>query len=177
MITRKHFRWGLLGALALTLLAVQWVNNEEAPPSPARERASRAEPVRGAAGAQAEATPAPELNLNRLRRERYPESKSDLFKSDLWLSTLDPADPTGSAQQERRTGPPPPPPLPFAYMGKMLEGGQTVVFLTRGDQNFVVRKGQTLDRQYRVDQISDRTMVLTYLPGRVKQSLAIGSAP
>lgn len=174
--------WGWAAALVLTVIAIRWVGDEEAPPSPG---AAVSDPVVRAAATQespAAGAPAPvasELRLERLRREPYPPLKSDPFKGDL---AFDPASPeealdgSGGAAQ-RSSGPPPPPPVPFTYMGKMLEDGEAVVFLTRDGRNYVVRKGATLDGQYRVDAIGTRTMELTYLPAKAKQSLAIGSAP
>jgi hypothetical protein len=120
------------------------------------------------------------VRLDLLRREPYPALKSDPFKAE-GEAGLDPGSDSdsfeGGVGGRRSSGPPPPPPLPFTYMGKMLEDGKTVVFLTRGDRNYVVRQGATIDGQYRVDQIGARTMVLTYLPAKAKQTLAIGSAP
>jgi len=169
--------WGLLGALALTLLAVQWVDSGEAPPAvqsasdPARSESSAGSNVRMAAVSDAD------VQLDKLRRDPYPAQKTDLFPGELPFSETEQATFGNGGRSQRPGGPPPPPPVPFSYMGKMLDDGEIVVFLTRGDRNYLARKGATLDGQYRVDDIRDRTMVLTYLPGKVKQSLAIGSAP
>jgi len=179
VITKKQRWWGLLGTLALTLLAVQWVDSGEAPPATPSGGSAQAD-APATVNARAGATePVADLRLERLKREPYPALKNDLFRGDTPLAESD--DPENliaeGGKPRRPTGPPPPTPLPFAYMGKMLDDGEIVVFLTRGDRNYVVRKGATLDGQYRVDAIHDRTMVLTYLPGKAKQSLAIGSAP
>lgn len=178
MITKRQ-RWGaLLGTLALTLLAVRWVDSGEAPPAAtAAESAQTDAPAaNNARGAAAETVA--ELRLERLKREPYPALKNDLFRGDTMRAQSDDVENLAEGGKPRRpTGPPPPPPLPFAYMGKMLDDGEIVVFLTRGDRNYVVRKGATIDGQYRVDAIHDRTMVLTYLPAKAKQSLTIGSAP
>lgn len=178
MITKKQ-RWlGWLGALAITLLAVQWVDSGEAPPAAPVDQGAQLSMARAApAAAQGDSVSAAEIRLERLRREPYPPLKSDLFRSDVPLPVRESDGYTEGGKPIRPTGPPPAPPLPFSYMGKMLEDGQTLVFLTRGDRNYVVRKGSTIDGQYRVDGIGERTMVLTYLPARAKQSLAIGSAP
>jgi len=178
--TRRWIGWG--AALALTVLAVQWVDSGEAPALRDRadaELVASAEPARPSIAAAPAAT-APDIRLDRLRREPYPALQSDPFASDRDLagngrSGLQPSEGGGSGVVPR--GPPPPPPLPFTYMGKMLEDGESVVFLTRGERNYVVRQGATIDGQYRVDQIGARTMVLTYLPANAKQTLAIGSAP
>jgi hypothetical protein len=176
---RRWWVWAILAVV--TVLAVRWVDGGEAPPardvavseavSPA-ERQGQA----GAAGALAPVTA--EVTLDRLRRAPYPALTSDPFRSDIEPDTMSPEGGFGGGVAgQRSTGSSEPPPLPFTYMGKMLEDGETVVFLTRGDRNYLARKGATLDGQYRVDAIGPRTMVLTYLPAKAKQSLAIGSAP
>lgn len=174
--------WGWAGLAVLVVLAIRWVDGGEAPP--AREAAvlepsTPPEAARATAPAPTRATA--ELAVDRLRREPYPALTSDPFKSDLELDSPGGEGGFGGGTGAQRAGggggSPPPPPLPFTYMGKMLEDGETVVFLTKGDRNYLARKGATLDGQYRVDAIGPRTMVLTYLPAKAKQSLAIGSAP
>lgn len=66
------------------------------------------------------------------------------------------------------------PPLSFVYLGKKLEGGQWEVYLGQGEKTFVVREGQMLDGQYRVDSIKPPQMELMYLPLGQSQNLSIG---
>jgi hypothetical protein len=68
------------------------------------------------------------------------------------------------------------PPLPFIALGKKLEDGEWEVFLGRGDQVLLVREGQSIDTQYRVDQIQPPILSLTYLPLNKAQTLSIGDA-
>jgi hypothetical protein len=60
-------------------------------------------------------------------------------------------------------------------MGKLIDDGKTIVFLAKGDRNYVVHMGDTIDATYRVDEIGEQSMTLTYLPLESKQSLAVGS--
>ena len=69
---------------------------------------------------------------------------------------------------------PAPPVLPYAYLGKKLEGDRWEVFLSRGEHSFVVREGEALEGQYRVDRIAPPTLTLTFLPLGQAQTLAIG---
>jgi hypothetical protein len=66
------------------------------------------------------------------------------------------------------------PPLPFAYLGKKLEGGAWEVYLGQGEKTFVVREGQVLEGQYRVESIKPPQMGLMYLPLGQAQNLSIG---
>ncbi|MGA8146361.1 MAG: hypothetical protein WB870_02140 [Gallionellaceae bacterium] len=74
--------------------------------------------------------------------------------------------------------PPPPaaPPLPFTYLGKQTAGGQTQVYLARGDKVFVVRDRTVIQNIYRVESIKPPTLSLVYLPLNQIQQLSIGVA-
>ncbi|MGH8698612.1 MAG: hypothetical protein ACREVS_19150, partial [Burkholderiales bacterium] len=80
----------------------------------------------------------------------------------------------------RRSLPPPPPqapPLPFAYLGKMVDGAQTTVFLAASDRNYLARAGDTLDGRYRVESIAEDGLAFTYLPLGTKQVLTFAATP
>lgn len=121
-------------------------------------------------------SPGPAIDLARLEKRQLPMSGKDLFPAVSW---------TAKAQEEaQRNAPPPPPPpkvkpqappLPFTFMGRMIDGGQQIVFLVNGDRNLVVREGETFAGSYRVDKIDDQAVTLTYLPLRQKQRLAFAS--
>ncbi len=64
--------------------------------------------------------------------------------------------------------------MPFAYLGKKLEGGAWEVYLGQGEKTFVVREGQVLEGQYRVESIKPPQMELMYLPLGQAQNLSIG---
>lgn len=97
--------------------------------------------------------------------------------------------PTGAKRDlfsTRNWNPPPPPPppavvpapvappLPFTFLGKKLEGESWEVYLSRGEQTFIVREGQTLDGAYRVDKIAPPVLTLTYVPLGQARTLTIG---
>ena len=48
------------------------------------------------------------------------------------------------------------------------------MFLTKDDRNFIVKPGDTLDGAYRVEEIGEQTLTLTFLPIGERQSLALG---
>jgi hypothetical protein len=60
-------------------------------------------------------------------------------------------------------------------MGKLIDDGKTIVFLARGDQSYVVHVRDTIDGTYRVDEIGEHSMTLTYLPLGSRQALTVGS--
>jgi hypothetical protein len=163
-------RWLLLGiALALVLVAARLVGREnEGPP-----------PVAPAARTHATVNEQPagrlEIELDRIAARKSGAPAGDPFRALSWQSV---------AQEEaRKNAPPPPPPpppqappLPFTYMGKLIEDGRVVVFLTQGDRNYIVHPGDTIDGTYRVDAVTEQRLSLTYLPLKQKQELAFGGA-
>ncbi|MBN8455494.1 hypothetical protein [Accumulibacter sp.] len=68
------------------------------------------------------------------------------------------------------------PPIPFAYLGKKLEGGQWEVYLGRGDEVLIVREGMDLAGTYQVKSIKPPTLTLLYLPLKQLQTVAIGGS-
>jgi hypothetical protein len=61
------------------------------------------------------------------------------------------------------------------YMGRLAEDQSTTVFLIAGDRNLVVKPGDVIDNTYKVEQVTDSAVVLTYLPMNQRQTLAIGN--
>lgn len=59
-------------------------------------------------------------------------------------------------------------------MGKLIEEGRTVVFLTQGDRNHVVRQGDTIDGTWRLDALTEERLSFIYLPLKQRQELAFG---
>ncbi len=100
------------------------------------------------------------------------KSKDGVFGGQSW----NPPPPPPSAAELHPAPPPPPtaPPLPFQYLGKAAADGQWEVYLGRGEQTFVVHKGEQIDGAYRVDAIAPPTLTLTYLPMNQVQQLNIG---
>ena len=65
------------------------------------------------------------------------------------------------------------PPMPFRYMGKVVENGELEILLLRGDEHFVVRPGQKIDAEYRLDKATKSALTITYLPMKARQTLEI----
>jgi hypothetical protein len=65
------------------------------------------------------------------------------------------------------------PAMPFRYMGKVVDNGQIEILLLRGDEHFVVRPGQKIDAEYRLDKATASALTITYLPMKARQTLEI----
>lgn len=173
LFSRASARWVLYSvAFVLLLLAVRAVDRgSEGSSSAARESPK----VPANFSATSDPVGIPALDLDGLARPAHTESVANLF-GPSWAEL--------EAEAARRNAPPPTPPpppqappLPFAYLGKLVDGGTTLVFLSRGDRNYVVRQGDTIDGTYRVDEIGDQSIALTYVPLDSRQSLALGTVP
>jgi hypothetical protein len=172
----------LIGGLGLTLGAVRWVDTltdvPEASAGAVAEPAARARPATRAAAVEAPAAiEQPALDLKKLKRSPALDPEGDPFGP----RSFRPAPPKAKvlsaaalAAQSAALPPPQAPPLPFAYIGRLSEDRDTTVFLALGDRNLVVKPGDTIDNTYKLEEISDSAVVLTYLPLGQRQALPIG---
>lgn len=164
MALQSKQRWMLyMIALALTLAAVFYDDEQ----SPSVANAAVVKPVASTVPA---AVVAQALPLDKLHRQAGAAPSTDPFASRSWEAM--------EAAENAKNAPPPPPPkpqappLPYAYMGKMIEGDQTVVFLSARDRNYVARVGDTLDGVWQVVAIQDERMSFDYVPLKMKQHLS-----
>lgn len=67
--------------------------------------------------------------------------------------------------------PPGPPPLPFQFVGQMNDSADQVVYLARGEQALLARKGETLEGTYKVLAITPVQIEFEHLPTGQKQAL------
>jgi hypothetical protein len=82
-------------------------------------------------------------------------------------SLFDPVSWQPPAAKEQAAPPPPKPvapPFPYAYLGGLSEEGVRTTFFTQGDRVLPVKAGDTVDAVYRVEQMNEKHMTLTYLP-------------
>lgn len=106
--------------------------------------------------------------------------KGDAFGSKNWK----PAPPMKKVVKSKPVvapvvvAPPPPPPsappLPFTYIGKLVDGGVTTVFLAHRQANLAVKVGEVVENTYRLEQVTDSTITLTYLPLNAQQQMSLG---
>lgn len=94
-----------------------------------------------------------------------------LFQPKTWYSPPPPV-PVNSLQP-----PPPPgaPPLPFTFMGRMIDGNEVILFLSRNGRQYTVKANGVMDDTYRVDKITNSNAVLTHLPTNIQQTLVFNS--
>jgi hypothetical protein len=169
MLDRKKLLWAV--AVAGTVAAVFSVSESDtetvAPVARERHTTADARPTASAAKATKASR---QLRMSDLKTRGLGDMTTDLFASKSWYVPPPPPPPA-----------PPPkpvaPPLPFTFIGRMIEEGQTAVFVSIQDRNQVLRVGDVIQNVWRVDSIDPTNMKLTYLPLNENKYLALGAAP
>jgi hypothetical protein len=116
------------------------------------------------------------LNAFLHRSERIVDgtSAASLFAAHSWY-VAPPAPPPPPPAAPLPPAAPTAPPLPFTYMGSYKTAGVgSTYFLTAGDRVYDVKIGDTLDNTYSVDGVKAGQLLLTYMPLKIQQSLAVG---
>ena len=129
----------------------------------------------------AASAPARDIGLERLDRRQAalgddggdkPGTEVDLFGAVSWRPPESPA---------ARASPPPPPPkpvapaFPYAYLGALTEDGVRTAFFSKGERVLPVKAGDVVDAAYRVDEMTDKQMTLTYMPLNESMVVALGT--
>jgi hypothetical protein len=171
----------LIAGLACTVGAVHWASSLTDVPEASAGAVVEGTPRQHAPPAPpATASANPGLDLQKLQRRRGQHPEGDPFGR----RSFKPAPPKPAAAAPAATvaavAPPPPPPpqappLPFVYMGRLSEDANTTIFLTSGERNLVVKPGDVIDNNYKLESVSDTAAVLTYLPLNQRQTLPIGT--
>ena len=167
-----HIGMGVVLVIAAGLVLF----GDKTPDSGVAEPVERAAAPRAVASAPAAVKTVVEPAILRLlpRDELMGDAKGGdaMFGSQNW----NPPPPPPTKESTIVVPPPPPtaPPLPFTLIGKSVGAGVYEVYLSRGDQVYLVREKTTIDGTYRVDKIVPPMLTLTYLPLNQVQQLNIG---
>lgn len=165
--------WGpllaLAGGIAFLADAVAPSPTISAPARAARTQASSTRPQKSSPNASFE-TRTQIVSRDLLVGAARSASARDLFVARSWTP---PPPPPPPATTEVPTAPP----LPFTFLGKKLEGQGWEIYLSRGEQTLVVKRGTVLDGVWRADQIEPPLLSMTYLPLGQSRSLPIGDSP
>jgi hypothetical protein len=172
-------RWLILGSLLLVTVVAGYLVEDE--PAPAKSKR------KGSVATKSAASSSPAADS---RRAAAKEKASELAAAPL--SFPEPA-PIEAAEEGKKVidpfrnkswyvAPPPPPPpkptappLPFQYLGKINEAGETRVFLNHQGKHIIARLGDVINGTYSVEEISGGRMTFLYQPLNETQVLAIGT--
>jgi hypothetical protein len=102
---------------------------------------------------------------------------SHLFQSKTWFKP--PPPPPSLAANTNPVPVPPPeptaPPIPFAFVGRMIDGNVVTLFLEKNGQHFAVKLNDIVDGNYQLVKISENDADFSYLPMKVTQQLVFDS--
>lgn len=176
---KRWLLWLPLLALAswLGLFADKTPNDQVAPPKSPSVAVQKISAPAAASPTLVKTDAMPlEVLIDRSKLIGSDESKSqkwrNLFVSSSWTPPPAPVKPLPPVVAPAPTAPA----FPFQYVGKKLEDSVWEVYLSRGDQSFLVREGGTLESTYRIDSITPQRLSVTYLPLGQSQSLSIGES-
>jgi hypothetical protein len=163
-LRQRRALW-LGGALLATLLATQWVSGDDGGTDRQQSTPEDGIPPKRV-HMDTEENETEQLHLERLERRKFSSQAGDIFSRQSWVPPPPPVKPQ----------PPSPPPLQFKYLGKVMEGGETRVFLALAERNYIVKPGESINSHYRIDEVNDQAITFTYLPLNAKQLLATTEA-
>ena len=104
------------------------------------------------------------------RKTPKPAKSSELFQSKSWY-TAPPPPPVSTLPRP----PPSAPQLSFTFSGRMIDGDQVILFLTKNGKQYTVKAGDVIDDTYRLEKVANTSAVLTYLPMNIQQTLTFNS--
>ena len=157
LLTRDIPPRAAFAVIALALLATV-VSGREKP-----DLAEEAAPARAAAQAAAPEA-APELDPARLKRARTDQAIADLFASPA---------PAAGAEAGQSAPRPSAPPLPFQYVAKIIDGDSTNVYVMHGEDHYSVKPGLVIDRNSKVEKVTETAVTFTFLPLGTRQVLSL----
>lgn len=153
----------VLAVAAMSLLVSVVMGRENAPPAVI---ALSAPVMAGVVSGDAA-----DLDVQALQRARNAGEIPDLFAPRTPPVPVTPE--VVSPEPAAPEAPPSAPPLPFTYLGKLLDGDKLAVFIARGDEHYSVKQGETLDGQYKVENVTANAITFIYVPLGIRQRLPI----
>lgn len=97
-------------------------------------------------------------------------ARANLFPEQTWFV----APPAPPPPPDVPPPPPQAPALPYSYMARWQEAGQTTYYLARGALPVSVRAGQVLDGAWRLESVTGGQLNFIYLPLDQTRSLRTG---
>jgi hypothetical protein len=172
--------WLLGGALALTLAATLWsalspdADEALAQPVAGERRAaapatSSASPRRPAAAASA-AEPLVATNWAAVERQPWALPENSYFAA--WAPPPPPPAPKQVAAPPQPPPAPVAPAFPYQLIGRLVDGDQAQALLAGPNRSLAVKAGDVVDGQWRVDQVTERGLSLTWLPAKLNQTVS-----
>ena len=162
------------GALLATLAATAWVATRPDDEVATTVAAPARRPAAVAAPATAASAP--------VDGNRQPWAEAPATQLAAWQPP--PPPPPPPAPPPAAAPPPPPPvapPAPYQMIGRVIEGegakAVQVALLTGPNKALSAKRGDVIDGQWRVEQVSINGVSLTWLPAKLPQNIVFKAVP
>lgn len=66
------------------------------------------------------------------------------------------------------------PRMPFKYIGQLAENGTTKIFLMKGDALYIVKEGDNIELDYKLEKVEEEQLSILYMPLDITQTINIG---
>lgn len=111
-------------------------------------------------------------SINRLPARHI--QSNDMFGSKSWYEQPQPDVPAKVEPEPVQA--PMAPALPLKFIGRMIDDSEIVIFLSWNGKQYTVKKNDTLENTYRIDDITQTEVSITHLPTNTVQTLAFNSS-
>lgn len=178
-------QWVLASALGATVAATVWLATQPEDDTPAVAAAPvRRAPPAGAASAAAVASGPASASAATAAALPGRAPWAEVSSAQLAAWQPPPPPPPPPAPPPVVAPPPPPPvapPAPYQMIGRVVEGegarAVQVALLAGASKALSAKAGDVLDGQWRVEQVSDSGVRLTWLPGSLPQTIVFKAVP
>ena len=106
--------------------------------------------------------------------KKYEGNSRNIFRAEVEIPK--PVAPVAPEQPQisQPTGPPPPPPITLKFFGFANKAGEPKrIFLSQGEDVFIAREGDIVDRRYRVVRISPTSVEIEDVLNNNRQSIPL----
>ena len=176
-VQKRH--WVLCGALAIAIAATLWASQvgdgDEALAVAGSTRRAPANAMPKLTTSKQEAPARQAASLSAVPRAPWPAAS--VAQLAAWMPPPPPPPPPAPPPMSQQALAPVAPPLPYELIGRLEEGGTPKALLAGPMRTLAVQAGDVIDQQWRVDEINDRGLALTYKPTGTRQTLAFRMSP
>lgn len=171
MTLNERQRGSLLGILLVATLAATAVSsNEEEGDGVVQPIIPKSTPAEVEVTSVEKNPKVSRLDLARIDRDPNEAIAIDVFAPKSWYKPPPPPLQSAAAQPAAPVAPA----LPFKYVGQLGEvDGKVTIYLAKGEKVYIVRVGEVLDEQYRLDAIHETHLTFTFIPMDKQQALAV----
>ena len=184
---RTRLLWAAAAVTVVGVIVAARVEDEPEPPARNARRAAAGTAASGieraarpAGAARASLNDAAPLAIGDMTRSSFDAAVAERI-AQAWEPAPPPA-PTASERAAQKAAlaakPPPPqaPALPFRVIGRFSDGASSAAIVQSGQAVHVLRRGDVVERNYRVEDVNEKEAILMYLPLNISQKLDLGAA-